>query len=208
MPRPLPLTFAASIGSRVECARPTRTMNALPSPLKPLIRAPRDASTAMIQRAELLAKPCEFFKSFFGGRIPTVEEKLFWIERAVVHSTTLHVYYNDLYMIEVGNEPPFIRLSITRHDRQACKEWKHLQEIKNRLIGPEHEAVELFPAESRLIDTTNQYHMWVHADPNYRFPIGWKQQRFVLDEPLAVHHLSLDSLPIAGEAAPATTQAA
>jgi len=32
--------------------------------------------------------------------------------------------------------------------------------------------VELFPAESRLVDTSNTYHLWVHHDPTYRFPVG------------------------------------
>jgi hypothetical protein len=135
---------------------------------------------------ELLAKPCEFFREFFGGRTPTVEEKLFWIEGAILRMTSLQVFCNDLYLIELGHEAPFIRLSITRHDGRPCKEWKHLQHIKNELIGPEHEAVELFPAESRLLDTTNQYHMWVHSDPCYRFPIGWQTRRFVLDNPCTV----------------------
>lgn len=155
----------------VQCVHSSlRPMNANPTIMKPLVRVNREASTAMIQRASLMAKPCEFFKEFNGGRTPTLEEKLFCIERAVLNMTCLQTFMNDLYSVDVVKAHPFIRLSIRRHDGQPCKEWKHLQEIKNDLIGPEHEAVELFPAESRLIDTNNEYHMWVHADPQYRFP--------------------------------------
>lgn len=147
----------------------------------------------MVQRAALMAKPCEFFSSFFG-RTPTLDEKLVWIEQAILQLTSLNVFENDLYRVKMERQPPFIVLSITRHDGQPCKEWKHLQQIKNQLVGPEFEAVELFPAESRLIDTNNEYHMWVHADPHYRFPIGWNQPRFVLDEPLrAPDPLPMDS---------------
>jgi hypothetical protein len=35
-------------------------------------------------------------------------------------------------------------------------DWRDLQRIKNQLVGPECEAVELYPAESRKVDTANQ----------------------------------------------------
>jgi hypothetical protein len=47
--------------------------------------------------------------------------------------------------------------------------WTHKQQIKNDICGKEAEAVELFPAHSRLVDSKNQYHLWV-------LPIGEKFQ--------------------------------
>jgi hypothetical protein len=41
--------------------------------------------------------------------------------------------------------------------------------------------VQLFPAESRLVDTGNEYHLWVYPNPNVRMQIGFKD-RFVLGE--------------------------
>jgi hypothetical protein len=70
--------------------------------------------------------------------------------------------------------PPMIHLSIKRLDREVIHDWRDLQRIKNELVGPEHEAVELYPAQSRLTDTANQYHLWVLADAGVRFPIGWE----------------------------------
>ena len=152
--------------------------------MTPFFRVNREAAVAMIQRNELMAQPCEFFRDFFDGRVPTLQEKLFWIEEAIVRMTTQLIYENDLYSVQVDRMPPFVHLTVTRHDGAACKEWGHLQRIKNELIGPEHEAVELFPAESRLLDAVNQYHLWVHADPRYRFPLGFSSRRFVTDRPL------------------------
>jgi hypothetical protein len=152
--------------------------------MTPFVRIRREASAAMLQRKGLLALPTEFFAKFFGGRLPTLEEKLFWIERSIIAMTELNVYQNNIYEVSVVNGSPFIRLSIRRHDLQPCKEWKHFQQIKNALIGPDHEAVELFPSESRLIDTNNEYHLWVHSEPAYRFPLGFFQERVVLDEPV------------------------
>ncbi len=78
------------------------------------------------------------------------------------------------YQVRVKQEEEgVIWLSIKRIDKGPCHDWRHFQEIKNMIIGPEHEAVELYPAESRVVDTANQYHLWVAADPEFRFPFGF-----------------------------------
>jgi hypothetical protein len=53
--------------------------------------------------------------------------------------------------------------------------------------------VELFPAESRLVDTANQYHLWVMADAEYRFPFGY-QRRLVFEQPLVHPSLGSDGM--------------
>lgn len=66
-----------------------------------------------------------------------------------------------------------VHLSIKRVDRgPIVRDWRHMQRIKNELVGPECEGVELYPAESRLLDEANQYHMWVVPDATFRFPFG------------------------------------
>lgn len=70
-------------------------------------------------------------------------------------------------------------LSIRRNDRLPVRDWRELQRIKNEVVGTEAEAVELFPADSRLVDSANQYHLWC-GPPGMRFPFGF-QERLVLD---------------------------
>jgi hypothetical protein len=70
-------------------------------------------------------------------------------------------------------------LSIRRNDRAAGRDWRHFQRIKNDICGPEREALELYPAESRLVDTSNQYHLWV-LPAGERLPFGY-QEREVMD---------------------------
>jgi hypothetical protein len=152
--------------------------------MTPFIEVPRDPAAAMRQRTELLSKPPDFFRQFCGGRIPTPVERMRMVEEAVNDSTPARIFRNELYLVQVGGTPPYLRLTIWRHDRQACQNWRHLQQIKNELIGPEHEAVELFPAESRLVDTANEYHLWVHVDPHFRFPFGF-EARCVMEEGLS-----------------------
>lgn len=70
-------------------------------------------------------------------------------------------------------------LSIQRKDGSRIHSWRALQRIKNELCGPEREAVEIYPADSRLVDVSNTYHLWVLAE-GARFPWGF-QERMVAD---------------------------
>jgi hypothetical protein len=83
---------------------------------------------------------------------------------------------NDRYFVVVeffGDRPKQAHLMIRRHDRAPIHNWSDLQRIKNEVIGPEVEAIELYPAESRLVDTGNTYHLW--AVLGIRLPFGYQE---------------------------------
>lgn len=94
---------------------------------------------------------------------------------------------NDLFNVIIDRRPTFdgqtemIVLSIRRLDRAPHHDWRDFQRIKNELVGKEYEAVELYPAESRLVDTANQYWLFCLQDPEMRFPFGFAE-RLVNDE--------------------------
>jgi hypothetical protein len=69
-------------------------------------------------------------------------------------------------------------LQIWRHDDGSVFDWRHLQQIKNAVCGPEWEAVEIFPAESRLKDASNARYLWASEKA---FPFGIPGGRNVLD---------------------------
>jgi hypothetical protein len=73
-------------------------------------------------------------------------------------------------------------LSIKRRDKAAIHDWRHLQWIKNQVCGPDREACELYPSERRLVDTSNQYHLWVLQE-GYGFPFGYRSRAVVAAEP-------------------------
>lgn len=124
--------------------------------------------------------------------------------RKVKHEET---WRNELYIVQVNRDAPhafgdsipggMFELSIRRADRGAARDWRHFQQIKNQIIGPENEAVELFPAESRLRDAANQFWLYGFNDPRVTFPFGMlgrhvddkqefgasKQRKFDEDEP-------------------------
>lgn len=82
-------------------------------------------------------------------------------------------WMNDLYVvIQTELKSGWTHLSIRRKDRKPCRDWRHFQQIKNQLCGVEREGLELYPAESRLVDTANQFHLWVQKE-NFRIPIGY-----------------------------------
>jgi len=92
------------------------------------------------------------------------------------------LWKNDIYqviarpMMANGERTGGVHLSIRRNDRRPARDWRDFQRIKNELCGPEREGIELYPAESRLVDCANQYHMWV-APPGVRFPVGFDEGR-------------------------------
>lgn len=92
------------------------------------------------------------------------------------------VWGNDLYTVIVYRDSRnrVSHLSIRRDDREAARDWRHFQQIKNDIAGPDCEAVELYPAEDRLVDMANQYHLWVFP-PGFRIPFGF-QERAVQEE--------------------------
>src|SRR5581483_2563761 len=92
------------------------------------------------------------------------------------------IFRNDDYQVNVRKPANgLLHLSIRRTDRQPIHDWRELQEIKNQLVGEECEAIELYPAESRLVDQANQFHLWAFTDPTYRVPIGFTGPRSVSD---------------------------
>lgn len=102
-------------------------------------------------------------------------------------STGGRVFANNLYRVvkrSCGTGPlgTLWHLSIRNQENTADHDWRDFQRIKNELVGPEAEAVELYPAESRKVDAANQYHLWCFEDPAFRFPFGFGD-RLVTEQP-------------------------
>ncbi len=117
------------------------------------------------------------------------------------------VYQNNLYEVAVRYLKPdgilaLTQLSIKRLDKEPVTDWRHFQWIKNEIVGVEFEFVQLYPAESRLVDTSNQYWLYGFQNPAIRWPFGF-QQRCVVDgvggegskqRPFPEHHKPKDAM--------------
>jgi len=102
--------------------------------------------------------------------------------KAVIKETTPEVLFvNELYVVSVfknepnnfGGDVEVWHLSIRRQDREAIHDWRHFQQIKNEICGTEHEGLELYPAESRVLDAANQYHLYVIMQDGAQVPVGY-----------------------------------
>jgi hypothetical protein len=94
------------------------------------------------------------------------------------YNTSQKIMLSETHQVNIREVGRFIHLSIKRIDKEPEHDWRILQDIKNSVLGPEFEAVELYPAESRLIDTSNQFHLWALKNEE-KFDIGWNEGRTV-----------------------------
>lgn len=137
--------------------------------MTPLIRANNFKDDTIL--IEALAK------LHFNGDIEAARES-FYNEKRLEE-----IWVNEIYQVATIkiDHPIFgdmMQINIRRRDGNVIfRDWRHFQEIKNQLAGPECEGIELYPAESRLIDTANKYHIWVILDTDKTIPIGWNDGR-------------------------------
>lgn len=102
------------------------------------------------------------------------------VDEEPLHELWLNTEYEVFVRYMNDSRDGGLHLSIKRYDRQPPRDWRHLQSIKNEIAGPEREALELFPRESRLVDQANQTHLWV-LGAGVMLPVGFPE-RYVTTE--------------------------
>ena len=107
-----------------------------------------------------------------GVRVELEKDETYWSNS----------FYTVVKKLIEGKEDGAIHLSIRHNQRKAVRDWRHFQRIKNELAGPEREGIEVFPPESQLVDTANQYHLFVYP-VGMSSPFSWDVGRHVTDDP-------------------------
>ena len=92
------------------------------------------------------------------------------------------LYANSRYLVvkrvfETEGQTEMVWLSIRNRDGSPLRDWRDYQRIKNELVDPEWEGVEVYPAESRLVDTTDTFHLWVFPKPLFTLPLNFQQRQ-------------------------------
>lgn len=80
--------------------------------------------------------------------------------------------------------PDVFHLSIRNNDRSAKHDWREFQRIKDEIVGKEAEMVEVYPKDSLLVDSSNQFHLWGFLTGEsilMKMGIGFEGGRFVWD---------------------------
>lgn len=162
-------------------------------PLEPAIYNPADRARVISDMRLTFRQNADAARHLCGLGPDATEDDVIASAVAVLddETHTAEVWVNDEYQVSVRrfpnerreNGPGLVHLSIRRLDRAACRDWRDFQQIKNQLVGPECEGVELYPAESRVVDTANQFHCWVIDDPTFRFPWGFDRRAVMSPTP-------------------------
>lgn len=104
--------------------------------------------------------------------------------RALMKENPPEMWANEIYTAIVSRHDDgwITRISIRRNDRSWPRDWRDFQRIKNEIAGVDVEAVELYPAEDRLVDSADQFHIWC-LKPGERFAFGFDRRNV---EPLGL----------------------
>jgi hypothetical protein len=92
----------------------------------------------------------------------------------------VNFWANDLYSVQnykivcEWGEVDFV--GIRRNDEKKNIPWSDKQRVKNELFGAERTAIEVFPAESELVDQANMY--WLYILPEgFKLPFNMFRAR-------------------------------
>lgn len=90
------------------------------------------------------------------------------------------VWCSRQFLVQCFNEPNgIIRLSVTKNKLGMGRtfddgiDWVDLQAIKSAVGYDDKMAIEIFPAEDRVVNACNMRHLWVLPEP---LKIGWNQR--------------------------------
>jgi len=135
-----------------------------------------DASDVIREREELVqrwrqAHPLAAAETSapFHEMLPLYVRKPTGKEKPAIACHPHEEWHNDVYHATVrryqddpvfGTDGGLIQIGISSLDGTARHDWRDFQAIKNQIAGPECEAFELYPAESRVLDPSNYYTLW------------------------------------------------
>ena len=133
---------------------------------------------------------CDFVEDPNPGKDPWGTTKNYQIYDSADYRVTVRRYRKGFFI----SNAPYIILGIGRHDDMAIHDWRDMQQIKSALAGPHYEGIELYPDESRLVDTSNYFYMWCVKRGVLRF--GLPSERRVV---LSPHQAAAPQRPFPGD---------
>jgi hypothetical protein len=91
------------------------------------------------------------------------------------------VWGNSILTVQVDKRDDLIHISYHRRDRAPIRDWRIGQRIKTEVAGAEWEGIEIYPAESRVVDTSNEFHIWCMESLPFGFDVGERLTQDQLD---------------------------
>lgn len=148
--------------------------------LKPAINVTAPYAKVMIGMIAKLIAPAKSWDDvpwtpFCEGELPDSDMPIVQHVRQDLVGVAINSRYQVyVYDAGAGRMGRMVWLSIKALDKSARHDWRDLQRIKNEVVGPQYDAVEIYPAEDKLVDTSNQYHLWVFLD--FKLPFGFNER--------------------------------
>ena len=96
--------------------------------------------------------------------------KFFWENNR--YSVITRIVFDEIFKV------PVLSLSFKDYYRTTHRDWRDFQNIKNELAGMESRAFEVYPEDSHLMDTANQFWLWC-------FPVGHSPKIGLFQERIA-----------------------
>jgi hypothetical protein len=128
-------------------------------------RIPGWEGDAMVLRETLLQQGPEYCASLHGGRIPNGADWLQWVEMAIAKMTTPFQFSNGEWMVRIFSDPGFRVVNFWRISRGTKRRIGELEYISD--VFASGVSYELYPAESRLVNSGNEYHLWAAVEPEW-----------------------------------------
>ena len=125
---------------------------------------------AMILRETLFQQGPEYCASLFGGRVPCMAEWLQWIEVSVARMTTSWNYTNGDWSVRLFQERGFQVINFWPVCGEKRRRVGELESLVSEFADAA--AYELYPAESRLVDSGDEYHLWIPTCPDWNIGLG------------------------------------
>ena len=134
----------------------------------------------MVEEWTPLVKLEKTKENFPNVNIDSLEYDEYWINNKYI----VKVYYPDNPTHQFPNNK-FTWLSFRNlKNTHGAHDWRYMQMIKNEICGHERTAVEVFPPMSKLVDTCNQFHLWVYPE-DYKLDFGYSEKSIMPNQQIA-----------------------
>lgn len=119
-------------------------------------------------------------ENFPEVNVDDLEYDEYWMNNEYI----VKVYYPDNPVHQFPNNKfTWLCFRNLRNSHHA-HDWRDMQMMKNEICGHERTAVEVFPPMSKLVDTCNQFHMWVYPE-DYKLDFGYNEQSIMPNTTIA-----------------------
>ena len=119
----------------------------------------------MSRQRERMRAACRRAENEFTNRLAEIPEKL-WPPKQPQGLTS--IYRNNQFIVQVYcnfTDPitgePCTKVMVRHNTGKPVVQWRHLQDIKNQIFGPETVAVQYLPPQSKLVDSANMYWFFI-----------------------------------------------